>query len=526
MQLLFRNDIGPTYTLNSRKESPFWEPTYIDVNEDGKYSRIIDGERHYSFLNNRIEEIPSVDIGKPSQLMGCPLVMDETGRILEYGRDLIALSWISGIVIESNEGVFKYNYLPKVEPDTIQFFKDKVLLTLKARQMVVLVDSRGEIITQVGIDRIRGEGNQLNVPMFSIYISESKTILISDAINSRVIEVNLDGEVIWKYGHDSQFGSVEGFLWKPTCARRLKNGVTVIVDSKNRRIIKVDKNKKIVSELGGTNVEKHFLAYPRSVHELPSGNWIITNTHKNSILEVNPKSKKIVRIIDNSSKDFNFFWPRCTIYDTETNELIVADGKNNRILFLDYLTLNVTHEISSYIDNELIHPILDPHDIQISPGTKNLLITSSGSHEVIEINRAGKLNRRWIGLNDPHSAKYFLDGLVVANTEDNQIVIYYQNKIDTIKSFELKGVISSFHRPRYAIPFKKGFLVLDTDNQRVLYLFRQNNIWCAENIPIIFSPHHNEMDFLSFARWLTITSDGQMIITDTENCRVIICDIY
>lgn len=396
----------------------------------------------------------------------------DKGHSLEYGRDLLEVSMRNKLYIRTTEKEYCYEYDTEVEPDTIQIFDDKVLLNLKLRQMVVLVSTSGKVLNSFGLDRYRGEGQkQLNVPMFSVYIEDRNSILISDAINSRVIEVDENGNIIWKYGKDGLLGSDQGLLWKPTCARRLSNGHTIIADSKNNRLVTIDQDKNIVNEIGQTNVSKLFLTYPRSVQMLDKYNWLVTNTHKNSIFIMNQNQKKIIKPINDSYNKLNLFWPRCSIKNSD-DEIIIADGKNNRIMFIDDKTLQIKKVIDYYYEQGNRMTIIDPHDIKINPKTNLLLITLSGNNRVIEMTSDGELIESYDNLNDPHSAYYFSNGIIIANTEDNNIVIYYfSGKKEIINNFKsTNSCCDAFKRPRYALPYKNGFLILDTDNQRIIFL--------------------------------------------------------
>ncbi|MCC9022351.1 hypothetical protein [Bacillus nakamurai] len=521
MKLFYKDEYGPLYSEKSNN-SIFKEPTYFEIDSKDNLNRIVDEKGHYTYQNNKLHKIKPKNLGAFGSNSGYPLVMDEKGNSLEYGSDLLEVSMSNKLYIKTTEKEYCYEYDTEVEPDTIQIFDDKVLLNLKLRQMVVLVSTSGKILNSFGLDRYRGEGQkQLNVPMFSVYIEDKNSILISDAINSRVIEVDKKGNIIWKYGEDGLLGSDQGLLWKPTCARRLSNGNTIIADSKNNRLVTISPDKNIVNEIGQTNVSKLLLTYPRSVQMLDKNNWLVTNTHKNSVFIMNQNQKKIIKPINDSYNKLNLFWPRCSIKNSN-DEIIIADGKNNRIVFIDDKTLQIKKVIDSYYEQGNRMTIIDPHDIKINPKTNLLLITLSGNDRVIEITRDGELIECYDNLNDPHSAYYFSDGIIIANTEDNNIVIYYfSGKKEFINNFKsTNSSCDAFKRPRYALPYKNGFLILDTDNQRIIFLKKENNEWIGKNVPIYF-PDGPIMNYLCFPRCITLNNDNELILTDTENCRIL-----
>lgn len=122
-------------------------------------------------------------------------------------------------------------------------------------------------------------------------------------------------------------------------------------------------SKEIVFELGDAYVKTLELTYSRSVQELPDGSWLITNTHKNNIVQINPLTGDFIRIINNDNYPLGIYWLRCATYDQQRDEMIIADGLNNRILFVDFLSCELKKSIFS---NKHFN-ICDPHHIELHP---------------------------------------------------------------------------------------------------------------------------------------------------------------
>ena len=66
--------------------------------------------------------------------------------------------------------------------------------------------------------------------------------LLTDAGNSRAVEVNANDQVVWQYFTDTSPLSIPAPV--PTRAMRLKNGDTLISDQFNNRVIQVNKAKR------------------------------------------------------------------------------------------------------------------------------------------------------------------------------------------------------------------------------------------------------------------------------------------
>jgi len=101
--------------------------------------------------------------------------------------------------------------------------------------------------------------------------------LITEYSNSRVIEVDGSGGIIWLLG---------GLNAPPVDAEYLGNGNILIVEgSPGNRVYEVDYATKIVvksyTDLGPE---------PSDAEALPNGNWLITNTGSNTVIEVASKT--------------------------------------------------------------------------------------------------------------------------------------------------------------------------------------------------------------------------------------------
>jgi len=75
-------------------------------------------------------------------------------------------------------------------------------------------------------------------------LADGETILVADSENQRIIEVDSEGEIGWRFGG-------KGVLTWPRDADRLPNGNTLVTDSINDRVIEVAPNGTIVWEHQG-----------------------------------------------------------------------------------------------------------------------------------------------------------------------------------------------------------------------------------------------------------------------------------
>lgn len=116
---------------------------------------------------------------------------------------------------------------------------------------------------------------------------------------------------------------------------------------------------------------------------------------------------------------------------------------------------------------------------------------------------------------------------MITNSGESQIIIYYQDgREERIDFFETDvKQHEEFNHPRFAIPFKHGFLVLDTGNHRIIFLEKKRNIWYEREVTIQFPTTIPVINELYYPRWIEFTRDRRILITDTENCRIVECEV-
>jgi len=106
-----------------------------------------------------------------------------------------------------------------------------------------------------------------------------RSILTNEEFNDTLTEVSLrGGRTIWRYGHAGVAGSSPGYLNTPDDAYRLANGLTVVADIQNCRIVSLTKTGRVARILGGSCVHDppRGFASPNGDTPLPDGGLLVT----------------------------------------------------------------------------------------------------------------------------------------------------------------------------------------------------------------------------------------------------------
>jgi len=191
--------------------------------------------------------------------------------------------------------------------------------------------------------------------------------LVSDLDQSRVVEFNSAGKVVWT------FKDLDG---GPLDAKWLPDG-NLLVCEEGGRVREVTREGKTVWEMDRLNL-------PYSAEKLPDGNYLIADTGHRRVIEVTP-GKKIVWIYRGVAP-----------YDVQRlpdGNTLIADGAKDRVI-----EVNEAGRIVWSIGG-----MTQVRDADRLPNG-NTLVTCWGTHSVVEVDPQGNVVWKVTGLETPSDA--------------------------------------------------------------------------------------------------------------------------
>ena len=145
---------------------------------------------------------------------------------------------------------------------------------------VILVDPFGRIVWQYGRFGKTGSGpNLLNTPVQCTWLPNTD-VLITDQGNNRIIEVNLNKDIVWQYPGSNTNDSDQ--LNSPNSAELLKNGHILIADENNSRVIEVNRNDVILKTFTASGT----LGTVAFASRLKNGHTLMTDAGNSRAVEV------------------------------------------------------------------------------------------------------------------------------------------------------------------------------------------------------------------------------------------------
>ncbi len=224
-------------------------------------------------------------------------------------------------------------------------------------------------------------------------VTPDGNLLVDQPDRASVVELSRStGKEIWRYGHDGQPGSKEGFLRLPDDSFRLADGTTLICDSGNHRVIRVDPKGRIVWQYGHTAVRGSapgYLEAPNDAVPLANGDILITTEYPPRVLEVTAEKNVVGSLALDRLKGLRP--PVLRASDA------VPTGVSDRYLLADYerqgRIVELDHEGRvSWSYGPKSGPGALDHPSAVTPlPDGRILISDDGHDRVLMIDREGKL---------------------------------------------------------------------------------------------------------------------------------------
>jgi uncharacterized protein (UPF0248 family) len=355
--------------------------------------------------------------------------------------------------------------------------------------------------------------------------------LIVDTGNHRVIEVDVQKNIVWQYGNTAnRLGSGQGSginqLSEPSCAMLLANGHYLITDTGNQRVLEVDALRQLIwhyrpgAVKGGTPVKDPLLAA-----RLENGRTMVVGRQSaievdadlHSVWDNHPKERE-VPMVGELSKAI----PQRLGVDPPSNlpgTILIVDRNANRLVEADRKK-QIIWQYSGVIGgdrNRLFHPHTA---IRLPSG--NTLVADTGNHRVVEIRdnavvwqfgRKGEQGDSMKQLWFPHSAERSGDGRTLIADTNNRRVLEVNSAGDVLW---LKTDLGS---PYYAMRIPGGRILVTLwgehqvveldDAGRVIWSYGQSG-FAGSGVNQLFHPEY-----------AVRLDNGNTLIADTQNHRIL-----
>jgi hypothetical protein len=168
--------------------------------------------------------------------------------------------------------------LPPVPPGPVPGY---VLIADRNNDRLLLVSPSGRIVWRFPRPGDIRPGQSFHDPDDAFFTPGYRAISINEEFNESASVVAVRAHrIVWSFGHAGVSGSGFGYLSNPDDAYILKNGLMMVADIKNCRVLFIDHAKKVVREIGHAGDCTHnppfALSSPNGDTPLADGGVLVT----------------------------------------------------------------------------------------------------------------------------------------------------------------------------------------------------------------------------------------------------------
>lgn len=424
---------------------------------------------------------------------------------------------------------------------------------------VLEVTPEGEIVWQYGEPGRAGCAGQGLFKPSSAVRSASGNTLITDSGNHRLVEVSPEGKVVWQYGNAANrlgggAGTGVGQLAEPSYAYRLADGRVLVTDAGNQRVLELDDLKQIVWHYrpggvkGGLGVKDPMAAFRVDAGTVILGRYGVAEvdlelkvvwehhlagpgTSPLAATASLPTRELVARIPEASSAVPAAAAPAAATSEPEPvsmgqdlpanfpDTFLISDRNGGRVVEVDR-KMQIIWQFTGMVSGDK-QRIVAPHTVTRLPNG-NTLLADTGNHRVIEVRdqaivwqfgKRGTPASDARHLNQPRSAERTPQHTVVIADFGNSRVLEVTNTQDVV------ACLNGFKGPAYAAKLATGtYLVVDWGAHQVLECDERGKPLWTYGQPGFPGKGENQLFHPEFAWRL---ANGNTLIADTQNHRVI-----
>lgn len=457
---------------------------------------------------------------------------------LAIARPVKAIKLINGhtlIVDQGHHRVFEINSFDKIvwqygisnsvgisdnrlyNPNDVQRLPNKhTIITDTDNHRVIELDKEDKIIWQYGNKQNKlGSGygmnkDELNSPLQAIRLPDDKNTLIVDSGNFRIIEINMEKQILWcfftKQDNDSTSSSTDMLNFAPLKILRREPANIVIFGE--QLFIEIDKHGSII--------------YIKYYSSLPYSQKMLEEAKKRIRPAAHDVSSRINKLAKQASKTYKHK------IELEDIEIPLVDRHHNKI----YIVNRAKQILWRLAEIEEHNPLrLERPQAAELLSNGYILVADTDRHRVMEIYRptkeiiwqygiTGAMGSGENQLGHPRSATLTADDTILISDQYSSRVIEVSREKELIWSYGgWEEGVSALNAPYFAERTKDGTaLITDWSNHTILEVNKDKEIVWQYGIPK--TPGHSPGE-LMYPERATRLPNGNTLICDTRNNRVI-----
>jgi outer membrane protein assembly factor BamB len=177
-------------------------------------------------------------------------------------------------------------------------FSGRLLIADRGNDRLLVVNPQKQVIWRFPSRAHPGPSGGFYFPDDAFFIHGGTGIISNEEQNERIVQLSFPaGKLLWSYGHPGVSGSEPGYLHEPDDAYLLKDGTVSVADAQNCRVLLISHAKKILQDFGSPTSCSHepprFLGSPNGDTPLADSNFLISEVNGSYIDEITPTGKLV-----------------------------------------------------------------------------------------------------------------------------------------------------------------------------------------------------------------------------------------
>jgi hypothetical protein len=178
------------------------------------------------------------------------------------------------------------------------YFGGQLLIADRGNNRLLLLNTQNQIVWAYPSIYASPPPGGFYFPDDAFFTKNGTQIISNQEDNETIVMIGFpSGQLQWSYGHPRQPGSLPGYLHTPDDAYLLKNGQVTVADADNCRVLFLNQNGSIASQIGTTGRCVHdppsSLGSPNGDTPLADGNVLISEINGSWVSEYTPQGKLV-----------------------------------------------------------------------------------------------------------------------------------------------------------------------------------------------------------------------------------------
>lgn len=178
------------------------------------------------------------------------------------------------------------------------YFGGRLLIADRGNDRLVLLNTQNQVVWNYPSAKAPPPAGSFYFPDDAFFAKHGTEIISNQEQNETLVILGFpSGKVLWTYGHPHQPGQQPGYLYEPDDAYLLKNGQITVADADNCRILFINPNGSVASQVGQSLNCVHqpgvSLGSPNGDTPLADGNVLVSEITGSWISEYTPQGKLV-----------------------------------------------------------------------------------------------------------------------------------------------------------------------------------------------------------------------------------------